>query len=175
MQQEPSASRHGSPNRRSEKKNVRSVFSGYCLRDFYFRNLSSPLYAQISCRQPRQELFEVTFFERVLARCPDHLGVLEALGHLYTRLGEHVKGLEVDERLVRLRPDRPVAHYNLACSLSLTGRLDEAFSELALAVRLGYCDFDHLERDPDLVAVREDQRYESFIAMIRAAGSARRG
>ena len=146
----------------------RSLLSGYGLRDFYFRNLSKPLYTRINWRQPRQELFEVQFFERILARCPGHLGALEALGHLYTRLGEHQKGLEVDERLVRLRPNRPVAHYNLACSLSLTARLDQAFAELALAVRLGYRDFDQLERDPDLEALRADPRYRKFLKAVAA-------
>ena len=150
----------------------RSILSGYGLRDFYFRNISKSLYAQITWRQPRQELFEVNFFERVLARCPGHLGALEALGHLYTRLGEHQKGLEVDQRLVRLRPNRPVAHYNLACSLSLTARLDQAFAELALAVRLGYRDFDHLERDPDLAALRADPRYQPFLRLLRSTKAA---
>jgi hypothetical protein len=152
----------------------RSIFSGYGLRDFYFRNISVLLYARIAWRQPHQDLFEVKFFERVIARRPDHTSALEALGHLYTKLGEHRKGLEVDERLVKLLPARPMAHYNLACSLSLTGRVDEAFSELALSVRLGYRDFEHLERDSDLAAVRADARYQSFVAMLRSAGSARR-
>jgi tetratricopeptide (TPR) repeat protein len=169
-------SSHSGKKPRSDPKGLgipRSILSGYGLRDFYFRNISKSFYTRLAWRAPRQDLFELNFFERVLARRPEHGGALEALGHLYTRLGEHQKGLAVDRRLVRLRPERPLAHYNLACSLSLTGQQDEALAELALAVRLGYRDLDHLERDPDLQALRADPRYGAFLAMVKSAVAAR--
>jgi tetratricopeptide (TPR) repeat protein len=160
------------PGAKSSAK-PRSVLSGYGLRDLYFRDLSGPLRAEMSWRGPRQELFELNFCERIVARRPGHIGALEILGHLYTKLGEHRKGLEIDQRLVQLRPERPVAHYNLACSLSLTGQPDEALAELAMAVRLGYRDLEHMERDSDLRAVRADPRYKSLLAMLRSAVAAR--
>jgi len=160
--------KHKPVRRRKPDAAPRSLLGGYGLQDFYYRDLSRSLRREIPWRQPRQALFELNFFERVLARCPDHIGAMEALGHLYTRLGEHQKGLAVDQRLVQLRPDRPVAHYNLACSLALTGRLDQAFAALDRAVRLGYGDFEHLARDPDLEALRADPRYRKFLRAVAA-------
>ena len=158
----------GKPERAARKgSGPRSILTGYGLRDFYFRDISKALYARLNWRQPRQEIFEVDFYEHILERSPDHVPALEAVGHLYTRLGQHQKGLAADERLVRLRPGKPVARYNLACSYSLVGRLDEAFEALAEAVRLGYLDFKHLERDPDLAALRADPRFPAFLVGAR--------
>ena len=89
--------------------------------------------------------------------------MLESLGNAYTRCGRIEDGLAVDRRLVAIIPKSPIAHYNLACSLSLLGKIDEAIESLEHAVRLGYNDFDYLEHDPDLANVRRDGRYRSLI------------
>ncbi len=108
--------------------------------------------------------FEVGFFETVLGTDPDHVGALEALGNVYTRIGRVADGLAVDQRLVKLLPDHAIAHYNLACSFSLLNDVDRALAALECAVRLGYRDFEYLERDPDLVNLRRDPRY---LALVR--------
>lgn len=108
------------------------------------------------------EAFEIKFFEDVLKADPCEEGSLIMLGHIYTRQGKYEQGLDMDQRIVRLRPDDPVAFYNLACSLSLVGRIDEAFNALEQAVRRGYEDAQHLLEDPDLARLREDERFEGF-------------
>jgi tetratricopeptide (TPR) repeat protein len=105
--------------------------------------------------------FEREFFEGVLKADPCEEGALTVLGHAYTAAGEIGKGLEIDQRLSRLRPDDPIVFYNLACSLSLMGRLDEAFDALNRAVSLGYRDLEHLMEDPDMENVRRDRRFEA--------------
>ncbi len=107
--------------------------------------------------------FEIGFFEAVLRHEPEHLGALEALGHAYTRAGLFEKGLAIDRRLVAMLPESAVAHYNLACSLSLLGQLDGAFAALARAIELGYDDFDYLANDPDLENLRRDRRYRALL------------
>ena len=107
--------------------------------------------------------FEVGFFEAVIRGEPDHIGALEALGNAYTRIGRIEDGLRIDRRLVRLLPHNAVAHYNLACSLSLAGEVEEALDALERAIRLGYSDFEYLERDPDLANVRQHRRYRVLI------------
>lgn len=116
--------------------------------------------------------FEMQFYEDVLRQDPCNEDVLMALGHAYTTRGEYQKGLEVDRRLVRLRPSDPTAFYNLACSYSLTGQLDESIMTLEHAISLGYRDFDHMLRDPDLENLRKDSRFRRLIAR-RLAGSAK--
>ena len=95
------------------------------------------------------------------------LDVLAALGDLYTRQGFYQKGLEIDRKLVGLRPEEPAFHYNLACSYSLLGELDTAFGALRLAIQLGYSEFEHLSQDPDLENLRVDERWEQLLDQIR--------
>lgn len=98
---------------------------------------------------------------------PANLGALAELGHALTRLERYQEGLEVDRALVALCPDDPLVHYNLACSLALLARRDEAFSELERAVELGYAEPKHLLEDPDFANLRSDPRFEQLLARIR--------
>jgi tetratricopeptide (TPR) repeat protein len=164
----------GAARKSSRRPRPRSILNGWSLADLYFRDVSGPLSEPLQAGRGRQELFEQSFFEEILAGAPDHVPTLEALAHLYTRLGRHSDGLALDERIVRLRPDRPVAHYNLACSYALLGRLEEAFEALARAVARGYRDFEHLQHDPDMAAVRADPRYPAFLVSLRSGSGVAR-
>ncbi len=113
--------------------------------------------------------FEVRFVERVLARNPEHVESLMFLGNTYTARGEHERGLEMDLRLLRLRPLDPIAHYNLACSYALLGQVDRAIDALRRSVRLGYADVAHLEQDSDLDNIRNDPRYKEMLDSLRSA------
>ena len=106
--------------------------------------------------------FEVSLYESVLGRDPDNVEALLALGEALTRKGDYARGLEVDQRLSRLRPSDPVVRYNLACSLALLQRPDEAFEALGQSVELGYRDLQHLDADPDLASLRQDPRFAAL-------------
>ena len=113
--------------------------------------------------------FEIRFFEGVLETNPDHADSLMFLGHVYTARGDYERGLAMDMRLVRLRPRDPIVHYNLACSYSLVGQVDDCFHALERSVRLGYAELDHIQADEDLVNARRDPRFERLLESIRAA------
>ena len=112
------------------------------------------------------EQFEITFFENILDKDPCNEDALMLLGHAYTRLGQYEKGLCLDERLVRLRPADPTTFYNLACSYSLLHRTGEAFNSLKKALSLGYNDFSHMLKDPDLEHLRGAARFRSLITRL---------
>ena len=103
--------------------------------------------------------FETSILEQLVDREPGNLEYLAALGEAYTRLRRYAKGLDVDRRLVAADPADPIYRYNLACSLALTSDLDGACAALLKAFELGYSDFDHLMRDPDLRRLRGDVRF----------------
>ena len=107
--------------------------------------------------------FDIRFFESVLRRVPDYADVVEILGGLYTRQGRIAEGLKMDRRLVRLQPDNPTAHYNLACSLVLSRRNSDALQALRKAVRLGYRDFDWMQQDPDLEALKRNPAFQELL------------
>ena len=103
--------------------------------------------------------FETGILEHLVDREPENLDYLAALGEAYTRLRRYRQGLAVDRRLVERAPEEPIHRYNLACSQVLTGDLDGACASLIKAFDLGYRDFDHLARDPDLRKLRDDDRF----------------
>jgi tetratricopeptide (TPR) repeat protein len=113
-------------------------------------------------RQGQAE-FEIVFFEGLLEKDPNFVDALIPLADLYTKKGLYEKGLELDRRLAKLRPEEPVVRYNLACSLALMGKKDDAFEALERAIELGYDDFEHLKKDSDLKRLRNDPRFKSLL------------
>jgi hypothetical protein len=93
--------------------------------------------------------------------------VLISLGDTYTRKGFHKEGLSIDRKLARLKPKDPVIHYNLACSLSLLGKLNQSLQALKKAVFLGYNEFTYILKDPDLKSIRELPKFKSFFAKLK--------
>jgi tetratricopeptide (TPR) repeat protein len=114
--------------------------------------------------------FEVDFYERVLARQPNYVIVLRALGELLARKGQYGRSLEIDRRLVALVPHDCVARYNLACSLAMQGSPRLAIEELGRAIQYGYDDFGHLEVDPDLESLRTLPAYQELLRQYGIEG-----
>ena len=110
--------------------------------------------------------FEIWFYEGILEQCPDYPDVLGILAHAYTARGYYEKGLWTDLKLAKLCPGDPVVFYNLACSYSLLGELDDALNTLRKSVELGYDDAEHMNGDPDLRSVRSDDRYSEILELI---------
>ena len=117
-------------------------------------------------RNDRARRVELASLEGVRARLPRHPAVLESLGCLYTEMGRHEEGLQADREMVRLQPASPLAWYNLACSLSLTGQPDEAFEALEKAISLGYADAEWMQEDDDFAPIRSDPRFGRLLARL---------
>lgn len=107
--------------------------------------------------------FELDFFGGILERHADYVDVLRVMGNNLTLKGRYAQGLQVDKRLVELRPTDPLSHYNLACSYALSNRCDQALTVLRQAVELGYRDFRFMREDHDLDAVRNDPRFRQLL------------
>lgn len=118
----------------------------------------------MSTKPKHDPQFEIEFFESVHRRCPDYLEVVGLLGGLYTRVGRIADGLKMDRKLVRLDPENPTAHYNLACSLALCRKRPDALRSLRKALALGYDDLDWMRQDPDLEILKDDPE---FLQMLR--------
>ena len=106
--------------------------------------------------------FEISFFEGLVKKNPNFVDALIPLAEAYTKKGLYRKGLVIDKRLARLKKKDPIVHYNLACSFALVGEKEEAFLALGRAVKLGYHDFEHLKRDPDLKSLHDDPRFKTL-------------
>jgi tetratricopeptide (TPR) repeat protein len=110
---------------------------------------------------------KIEFIEGLVRRDPDYVDALQILGDHYTQRGRISEGLKVDERLARLEPGNPLVFYNLACSYSLSGDMEQAANALEKALELGYRDFDWLAKDPDLKPLRTHDAFNDLKAKIR--------
>ena len=111
--------------------------------------------------------FEIEFYEAILRRSPDYTEVVGLLGALYTRVGRVADGLKMDRKLVRLEPENPTAHYNLACSLALCKKRPAALQSLRKAVSLGYDDVDWMLQDPDLEILKPDPEFKQLLGQLK--------
>ena len=112
--------------------------------------------------------FELEFFGRILHRHPDYIDVLRVQGNNLTLKGRFADGLQIDKRLVGLRPHDPLAHYNLACSYALLRKPEQALKILRRAVELGYRDFRYMREDRDLDSIRHDPRFRQLLREYEA-------
>jgi tetratricopeptide (TPR) repeat protein len=107
--------------------------------------------------------FEIQFYEKTLKESPDFIEAMMALADLYTKKGLFREGLQIDERLARLRPEDPMVHYNLACSYSLLNDQAAALAALKNAIELGYDDFEYLYNDADLANLLKDKDFQQYL------------
>ncbi len=119
--------------------------------------------------QKTDDEFAIWFLEGVLEKYPTYVECLMYLGNAYTATGLYENGLEVDLKLVRLRPQDPLVHYNLACSFSLMGRVSESLKSLEKAIDLGYDDLAHLVSDSDLDNLRDEDGYKVLIHKLESS------
>jgi tetratricopeptide (TPR) repeat protein len=122
---------------------------------------------KLTRKNARELDVKIEFLEGIVRRDPDYVEALQLLGDHYTQRGKFEQGLDVDERLSRIEPQNPLVFYNLACSYSLTGRMDLAVSALEKALALGYRDFKWLAQDPDLRTVRKHPLFRNIEDKIR--------
>ncbi len=107
--------------------------------------------------------FHIGILKAAASGNPGNFGILFELGNAYTHTGQYEDGLRIDRELIKLRPEDPVVRYNLACSLSLLGQLDEAFQEIEESFRLGYSEYNYALSDPDLENLRKDRRFAMLL------------
>ena len=117
-------------------------------------------------RTKQKRNFEIKFYEGLLKNRPDFIEALSLLGNVYTKRGMFEKGLEVDLRLSELKPYDPIVYYNLACSYSLLGKLEESLRALKRAVLLGYEDLAYALKDKDLKMLRDYKPFKDFLYKV---------
>jgi len=113
--------------------------------------------------------FEIKFYENLLKQKPNFVDALIALGDAYTKKGLYKKGLKVDKKLIKLKPDDAIVWYNLACDYSLLKKSELCLRALRKAIKLGYRDFKFIQKDPDLKYIRKDKRYKELITKFKDA------
>ena len=118
--------------------------------------------SQLTTKEIRDLDIEISFLQGIVDRDSEYIEALQLLGDDYTKRGNFDDGLKIDEHLAKLLPEDSMVFYNLACSYSLTNRINESLKALNKAVLLGYNDSKWMDKDPDLDNVRSDTQYQSI-------------
>ncbi len=83
------------------------------------------------------------------------------------RAGEVDKAYEIIKEHLREHPNSPLTLYNAACACCALKKVDEGAEYLLKAVKAGFRDFDHMQRDPDIACLRETEVYQAIIEARR--------
>jgi predicted Zn-dependent protease len=108
--------------------------------------------------------FCTRFYEGLYRHRRNDLSVIQILSNLYAMQGDQKNSFRMDRRHVQLEPLNPIAHYNLACDLSLQGKENEAVKSLEIAVALGYDDLQWIADDIDLDPIRKNKKFKALLA-----------
>lgn len=89
------------------------------------------------------------------------------LGLYHSLIKKEDEALVHYQKAVELDPTNQMAHYNLACSYSKLGRVDDALHSLEDAAKNGYADWEWMMIDGDLKAARDDPRFKEIYLKYR--------
>ncbi|MHC4608433.1 MAG: tetratricopeptide repeat protein [Planctomycetota bacterium] len=77
---------------------------------------------------------------------------------------EYEEAIKIYEQIIEADPNDSIALYNAACGHSLLGNKEEAVDYLKKSVAAGYTNFNHMEADSDLDAIRDTDGYKELLA-----------
>jgi tetratricopeptide (TPR) repeat protein len=88
------------------------------------------------------------------------------------QLKRYREAIESFKKLIEAHPKAgPVvlsSAYNTACCHALLGETDNALEWLEKAVKLGYSDADHIDKDSDLDSLRNEPRFRAIVEQLKS-------
>ncbi len=79
------------------------------------------------------------------------------------RAGDLATAMSGLEELLKLEPDDPTGHYNLACLYALHDKTDQALHMLEQSIELGFTSLDFARLDTDLNSLHEHERFWKLV------------
>ncbi len=100
---------------------------------------------------------------------PADLNDLQRKAHKAYENADYAKALELTEKMLELKPKERRILYNAACLHCLLGHKDKAYAHLDKAVKAGYGDAEHLNKDDDFKTIRAEDRFRAIVKRLREA------
>jgi len=72
------------------------------------------------------------------------------------------KAKDILQRIIELSPNDKIALYNLACTESLLGNVNEALETLDRAIEAGYNDYNHMVYDSDFNNIKNTEGFKNL-------------
>jgi tetratricopeptide (TPR) repeat protein len=76
------------------------------------------------------------------------------------------KALQLFLQQFSLTPSNPITLYNLACTESRLGKIDQALKYLKDAIQNGYSDVEHMKKDTDLESLRNNEEFKNIVSEL---------
>lgn len=114
-----------------------------------------------ACRSAERYLEAIDFLDQSTRLDPENAHTLLALAWCFKRTDQLPQAIESMQLAVQVDSESAISHYNLACYLSLGGRLHESVRHLSIALELdhsyrdkvlGEHDFDPIRHTPEFLA-----------------------
>lgn len=109
----------------------------------------------------------------LVAGAPHEGRLKETLGRALLGLGKHDEAVRILEEAVAIGRSPGHALYNIACAHALAGRAPMALDALKRALAAGFDDFQTLDTDTDLDAIRKDPGFDSLALVTRPRSDSR--
>jgi tetratricopeptide (TPR) repeat protein len=93
---------------------------------------------------------------------PDDARACNLGAGIHATLGDSAKALEYAERSLAIDPEDPMLLYNVACTYSNLGEIDDALSCLERAVDKGFGHKEWIDHDSDLNPLRDSPRFKAI-------------
>jgi serine/threonine protein kinase/Flp pilus assembly protein TadD len=82
------------------------------------------------------------------------------------QMGDQARSLQWAQRALEIDPQGTMTLYNVACTYSLNGKIEEAIDCLERAVQCGYFHRQWIENDSDLDPLRSHPRFQALLGRI---------
>ena len=107
-------------------------------------------------------------YQKALKAEPDFLRALHKLAKFYSQSSQYQKALFYYQRIIKILPAqyRGYYYYNLACLHARQKQNDQAVENLEKAVAAGFCDWNLLKSDPDLVSIHKSWYYKFLLIKL---------
>jgi len=107
--------------------------------------------------------------DRQLQLDPDDARALQLGAVTAAIIGRREHALDLAARALRARPDEFGTAYNLACAYAVLGERDKAIDMLEQFARKGGRNLGWIRQDPDFDSLRDDPRFQRFVAVMSGA------
>ena len=98
---------------------------------------------------------------------PDDVRALYLGATVQIKLGNKKLGLEWCNKALELEPEDTAVLYNVVCSYSLLGKIEEAIELLGRAVDGGFGQIEWIDNDSDLDPLRDNPNFRALLKKLK--------
>ena len=117
-------------------------------------------------REEAQRAIKVV--EKHLEYHPDDVRALHLGAGSLIVLGETDKAMQWVQRGLKIDPNDPISHYNVACNYATLNKVEESLDHLEIAAEIGTISEDWMKNDADLVSLHSHPRYTALLEKVAA-------